>query len=81
LPKNYDLGLEKPMKKPLFSESTSVTKDDIQKWDSLKNIDIGYIPKVYPVNFFNSRQLENLKGNIGSIERLSERLALVINEG
>jgi hypothetical protein len=82
LPKNYDLGLEKPMKKSFFFESTSVTEDDIQKWNNLKNIDIGYIPKVYPVNFFNSRQLENLKGDTGSIERVSERLSLVTyNEG
>jgi len=77
LPKHYDAVAEKPLKITSFSVSATVTKEDIVTRNDMKNIDCGFIPKTYPVNFYNSAQLECIKENADHIEKISDNLTLV----
>ena len=57
----YDLG-ERIMSKNIFSFSTKTSKPENLWKENIKNIKLGFIKKLYPVNVFNKSQRENLNG-------------------
>ena len=78
MPKNYSSITERPLKVSFFSVSSSLTKEDTELRNNLKNIDCGFIPKKYPINFYNGRQLELLTSTgIEYAEAISDNLTLV----
>jgi hypothetical protein len=49
-----------------------------EKLERLRHIASGYIPKCHPVNFYNKRQLQNLKENKDDkFEKISDNLTMV----
>ena len=77
LPRNYSAYTERLIKTSFFSVSIDGNKEDIELRNNLKNADCGYIPKKYPVNFYNSKQLASVEGNMDLLEKISENLTLV----
>ena len=78
LPKNYSSITESPLKVSSFSVSSSLTKKDTELRNNLKDIDCGFIPKIYPINFYNNRQLEFINStNIKYSEAISDNLTVV----
>jgi len=77
LPADYDINSERAVKKSLFTMSSSVTQDDIDLRNNMRSLDCGFIPKQYPVNFYNSKQLEDMAGSFDIEEKISDGLTLI----
>jgi|SRR5690554_5060541 len=68
--KGMDIHTEKIVKKSIFGTSISVTKEDILKRNSLLNLNSGFFPKLYPINFLNQSQFDCLKKNQTSVSEV-----------
>ena len=80
LPDDYDINSERPVKKTLFTVSSSVTQEDIELRNNMKKLNCGFIPKNYPINFYNDKQLESIDKNVEVIEveeKISDGLTLI----
>ncbi len=79
--KGMDIHTEKIVKKSIFGSSTSVTKEDILRRNRLLNLNNGFFPKLYPINFLNQSQFDSLKNNNTSVREvidMKNNLKLVI---
>lgn len=81
LRKNMDINTEKNIKKSLFSSSISVTKEDIVRRKMLFNINDGFLPQLYQINFLNQPQfdvLNNSNTSVKEIVDIKNKLKMVV---
>ena len=65
-----DINTEKNIKKSLFSSSISVTKEDIVRRKMLFNINDGFLPQLYQINFLNQPQFDALNNSNTSVKEI-----------
>lgn len=79
--KGMDIHTEKIVKKSFWGSHISVTKEDILKRNRLLNLNNGFFPKLYPINFLNQSQFDSLKKSNTSVREvidMKNNLKLVI---
>jgi len=81
-PPSRDLSLEElKIEFEERAERSNAIVDEMkaQKREMFRHVNVGQIPKHYPVNFYNSRQLEHVIEPTERFEKISNNLTLVTN--
>jgi len=79
-PPSSDLSLDElkiEFEKRAERSNAIVSEMKEQKRERFRHVKTGQIPEYYPVNFYNSRQLENVTKPTEKFERISDNLTLV----
>lgn len=79
--KGMDIHTEKIVRSSFWGSPISVTKEDILKRNQLLNLNNGFFPKLYPINFLNQSQFDRLKKSNTSVKEvidMKNNLKLVI---